>query len=36
MLIDISSTGWTDAVPQMPVERFIHHVETGTFDFIWE
>jgi hypothetical protein len=35
VLIDITSTGWADAVPQMPVGQFISQVEAGTFDFAW-
>ncbi len=33
VLVDITSDGWTNALPQMPVEQFIAEVEAGTFKF---
>ena len=36
VLVDITSDGWTNALPQMPVEQFIAKVEVGTFKFTGE
>jgi hypothetical protein len=35
-LVDITSDGWANALPQMPVEQFVAEVEAGTFEFTWE
>ncbi len=35
-LVDITSDGWANALPQMPIEQFITEVEAGTFNFTWE
>jgi hypothetical protein len=35
-LVDITSDGRANALPQMPVERFIAEVEAGTFEFTWQ
>jgi hypothetical protein len=35
-LVDITSDGWANALPQMPVGQFIVEVEAGTFEFTWE
>lgn len=34
-LVDITSDGWANALPQMPVDQFISEVEAGTFTFTW-
>jgi hypothetical protein len=36
VLIDITSTGWADAIPQMPLGQFIGQVEAGAFQFTWD
>ena len=36
VLVDITSDGWANALPQMPVEQFISEVDAGTFSFSWE
>jgi hypothetical protein len=36
VLVDITSDGWANALPQMPVEQFITEVEAGTFTFTRE
>ena len=35
-LVDITSDGWANALPQMPVEQFITQVEAGTFNLTGE
>jgi hypothetical protein len=36
MCIDIAAGSWAEAVPQMPVEQFIGHVEAGDFELTRE
>jgi hypothetical protein len=35
-LVDITSDGWANALPQMPVGQFVTEVEAATFTFTWE